>query len=279
MIDIFSYSNLIQFIILSVLAMATALLSPFLVVRKMASVTNALSHTTLLGVLVASLFFNSLNYSIAHLLFGAIFSAIVTTFLIEFLYSRVGLNQDASITLVFSFLFSLGIVITALWSRSHICTNLIVGNADLLQASDLYPLLYIFLFNAIFIAGLFPRLMWSSFDPTFFSKRMNNMLHYSMLMVVSLTIMVAFRIVGIVLALSFFIMPYLQANILSNSLKSIMKYAPMLSLLSVSFAMVINHYIFTQYSVPLSTAAMISVTMTLQYVILAGWKRYFLRTF
>src|ERR1700722_9961958 len=121
----------IQMIVLSCVAVTGAMVGTFLVLRKMTMLANALSHTILLGIVVAYLLCESLTIPV--LMVAALATGIATTFLTEFLNRVIKLQEDASIGLVFSVLFALGIVLLTLFSRNvHIGTELVMGNVDAL---------------------------------------------------------------------------------------------------------------------------------------------------
>ena len=120
-----SFSHLatdeIQILVLVGVACSTALLGCFLVLRKMTMLANSLSHTILLGIVIAYLITRDGVIGSAHgggyepinlnaMLLASLLTGIATTFLTEFLTKNARLQEDASTGIVFTSLFALGII-------------------------------------------------------------------------------------------------------------------------------------------------------------------------
>lgn len=130
-------SDLLQMGVLCAVAIACGLLGPFLVLRRMAMFANSLSHTLLLGIAAAFLITGSV-FNLWTLLIGAFVSALITAVLTGALVRFFRLQEDASIGLVFTSLFALGITgVTLMMKNVHLGLEAVMGNADLLQWSDL----------------------------------------------------------------------------------------------------------------------------------------------
>ena len=131
-------TDLLQIAVLSAIAIACGLLGPFLVLKRMTLFANALSHTLLLGVALAFLITGSSLFHLPNLLIGALLAALMTALFTGGLTRIFRLQEDASIGLVFTALFALGIVVVTLYTRdAHLGIEAVMGNADVLQGSDL----------------------------------------------------------------------------------------------------------------------------------------------
>ena len=86
-------SDEIQVIVLACVAVTGALVGTFLILRRMVMLANALSHTILLGIVVAFLLCDTLTLPI--LLAAALITGIATTFLTEYLNRVIKLQEDA----------------------------------------------------------------------------------------------------------------------------------------------------------------------------------------
>ncbi len=129
----------IQLISLSLVSAVCGLLGVFLVVRKMAMVANAITHTVLVGIMVvviASFYITGAKINLMEgginpltLLGASLVTSFLTMFLIDFFSNKLMAQRDVSIGLVFSFLFALGIILATIFTRStHIGTDVITGN-------------------------------------------------------------------------------------------------------------------------------------------------------
>ncbi|WP_454964313.1 metal ABC transporter permease [Filifactor alocis] len=91
-----------------ILGMISGALGCFAVLRKQSLIGDAISHCTLPGIAIAFLITNSKNIEV--LLFGALISGLLSMYLITTITSHSKLKFDASLALVLSVLFGVGIV-------------------------------------------------------------------------------------------------------------------------------------------------------------------------
>ena len=92
----------------SLVGMSCGLIGVFLILRKMAMMADAISHTVLLGIVMA--FIITRELSGMHMLVGAIFAGLLTALLVQWLHS-LEVQQDASIGIVFTTLFAIGVIL------------------------------------------------------------------------------------------------------------------------------------------------------------------------
>ena len=95
----------------SLVAVSCGLLGCYLLLRQMSMIGDAISHAVLPGIVVAFLLSNSLS-SLPALL-GAASVGLAATFLIETVHRKGRMQSDASIGLVFTFLFAVGVIMVA----------------------------------------------------------------------------------------------------------------------------------------------------------------------
>ena len=97
----------------SLVAVSCALLGSFLILRKMAMVSDAISHAVLPGIVIAYMVMGA-DQTI-WMLVGAGILGVITTFLIEFFHQKGKLQSDASIGVTFTWLFAIGEI-----GRAHV---------------------------------------------------------------------------------------------------------------------------------------------------------------
>lgn len=96
-------------LILIFTAIATSVLGVFLVLRKMSMMVDSISHTVLLGIVIAFIFVKDLSSPL--LIIGAALMGIITVFLTELLVKSKKASEDSATGLVFPLLFSIAIII------------------------------------------------------------------------------------------------------------------------------------------------------------------------
>jgi manganese/zinc/iron transport system permease protein len=256
----------IQIIVLAIVGMTGALVGTFLVLRRMAMLANALSHTILLGIVIA--YFVTPSLTIPVLMIAATCTGVATTLMTEFLNRTLKLQEDASIGLVFSLFFALGIVLLTLLSRNvHVGTELIMGNVDGLQRSDIKIVITILAINILLFFMLYYGFKITTFDPQLarifgFSPLIFN---YLLMVQTSATAMGAFKAVGVLMVLSFFVFPPLTARRLTHRLSHMIATAAALGALASLLGVALSRHILTFWGAGLSTGGIVVIILGVLY--------------
>ena len=100
------------------IAVSGALLGTFLLLRGMSLTSDAISHTVLLGIVVAFLLMTEVfnvagDTSSPWLILGASLAGVGTVVLTELLYRSGLLKQDAALGLAFPFLFAIAVILVS----------------------------------------------------------------------------------------------------------------------------------------------------------------------
>jgi manganese/zinc/iron transport system permease protein len=219
-----------------VVAVACALPGVFLVLRRMALMSDAISHTVLLGIVLGFLVTRDLASPV--LLVAAAATGVLTVTLVEALRRTRLVARDASIGLVFPALFSIAVILVSRFAGSvHLDTDAVLlgeiafapfrrlelGGVDL-GPRTLWVMGAVLLLNAAMIVAFFKELKLSTFDPALaaalgFSPAL---LHYAFMSLVSVTAVGAFDAVGSVLVVALMIVPPATAYLLTDRLLSML---------------------------------------------------------
>ena len=212
-------------------AMSTSLVGVFLVLRRLSMLTDAISHTVLLGIVIAFMVVGDMTSP--FLVIGATVMGVVTVYLIEMLIKTRRVKEDASIGVVFTFLFSISVIIISTRFRHvHLDINMVLlGNLEFV-IFDRFQWLFIDVPTSLFIMGLvfvlnitllglfYKEMKLVSFDYALagtlgFSPLI---IHYVMMTLVSLTAVAAFNAVGAILVIALMIGPPITALFLTKTL-------------------------------------------------------------
>lgn len=270
-------SDEIQFLTLACVAVSSCLIGPFLVLRKMTMFANSLSHTVLLGIGMAFILLGgSVNFGAVHLLLGALLASVLTCVLTEIFVKWFSLAEEASVGLVFTFLFALGIVFVTFYLKNvHLGIESVMGNVDALCLDDLLQSSALVLLNGTFVTLFYRRLLISSFDIGFANVlgMKTNVYHFSLLLILAITCLGAFKAVGVVLVLALLVGPYLTARLFVHRLKSLI-FLSMAIGVGVSFLGVcLARHILSVYHLALSTGGLVVCLIGLFYFLSIGFKQ------
>ncbi|PDS35194.1 hypothetical protein CO665_26920 [Rhizobium anhuiense] len=223
----FQFDFMINALIISVLiAIPTALLSCFLVLKGWALMGDAMSHAVFPGVVIA--YIAGFPFAI-----GAFAAGMVCALATGFLKDNSRIKQDTVMGIVFSGMFGFGLVLyVKIQSEVHL-DHILFGDMLGIGFPDIVETGAVAMLTAIIIAVKWRDLLLHAFDPAqarAVGLRVN-LLHYGLLCLLSLTIVAALRSVGIILAISLLIAPGSIAYLLTR------RFSAMLAL-SVAIAVV-----------------------------------------
>lgn len=265
----------IQIFVLFLVSFASSLVGTFLVLKKMTMLANSLSHTVLLGIVIAYLILIPFGGSHAHsisvpiLLIASLITAMITTILTQILTHVLKLQEDASIGLVFTTLFALGIVLVTMFTRnSHLGTEAIMGNVDALHVHDLKLVFWIALLDFAVIGLLYKEFKITTFDGMFAKAQgfSNTFFNYLLMMLTSATVIAAFRAVGVLLVLAFLVGPVLTARLFAHSLKKLLLLATFFGLLTSILSVAMARHLLSVHHIPISTSGLAATLIGVIYL-------------
>lgn len=272
-------SDEVQVLVLSLVAVASALVGVFLVLKKMTMLANSLSHTILLGIVIAYLVMipfiaeserHAYSLSIHVLLIASLVTAIITTLLTQLLTHFLKLQEDASTGLVFTTLFALGLVLVTIFTRNtHLGTEAIMGNVDALHVHDLKLILWIVLFDLVVIALFFKEFKMTAFDGSFACTQgsSSSLFNYLLMVLTSATVIGAFRAVGVLLVLAFLVGPVLTARLFVDRLKTLVFLAVAIGVGASIISVALARHLLSVYHLPLSTSGLAATVLGAIYFI------------
>ena len=212
-------------------AMACALLGNYLVLRRMSMMGDAISHAVLPGLAIAFLISGSRES--LPMLIGAILIGVLTTLFIHGIGRLSGLDQGASMGVVFTTLFALGLILIR-QAADHVDLD---PGCVLYGAIELTPLdTYLWfgweipraaltngamlLINLFFIVLFNKELKITSFDPALATTIGINasIMQYTLMTLVAATTIAAFESVGSILVIAMLIVPAATAHLLTDRL-------------------------------------------------------------
>ena len=266
-------------IIASIVAVACALPGVFLVLRRMAMMSDAISHTVLLGIVIA--FFITRSLGSPLLLIGAALMGVITVSLVELLNRTRLVREDAAIGLVFPLIFSTAVILISRYAGDvHIDTDAVLlgelafapFNRIQFLGLDwgpeaLYTTGGILLLNLIFIVVFYKELKLATFDPALAAALgfAPVLLHYALMTLVSLTAVGAFDAVGSVLVVAFMIAPAAAAYLLTDRLSRMLIYSALIGIFSAISGYWLAHFL--DASIAGSMATMTGVAFLSAYLL------------
>lgn len=232
-------------LIAAVVATACALPGVFLVLRQMAMMSDAISHTVLLGIVLMFFVVQSLDSPL--LILGAAVMGVITVSLTELLNRTRLVKHDAAIALVFPALFSIAVILISRFARGvHLDADAVLlgelafapFDRTMIFGLDLPHALVvmgaILLLNIVGIVLFYKELKLATFDAGLaaalgFSPAL---IHYGLMAMVSITAVGAFDAVGSILVVALMVTPAAAAYLLTDQLKRMLIYSVIIGIIS-----------------------------------------------
>lgn len=240
-------------------AILTALIGTFVILRRLAFIGEGLAHGSLGGLAIGYLLHWNLYLA------GNIYT-IGLAMIIGALHEKSKVSLDTAIGILFSTSMALGIaLISSLKFYTTDLTGYLFGSVLSITSSDLL----IIVGSAgliILILGLFYKeFIYYAFDPEMaeVSGLPRARLHYALLAMIAVTVVVASQTVGIILVTALLTIPAASAFQWTNSLKKLMLLAVIFGLLSAIVGLYLSYY--------LNVASGASIALTAAFIFLVSF--------
>lgn len=252
------------FIISVLIAIPTALLSCFLVLKGWSLMGDAISHAVLPGVVVAYII--GIPFGIGAFAAGMI-CALATGFLKE--NSRI--KQDTVMGVVFSGMFGLGLVLYVSVRSSIHLDHILFGDMLGITTGDLIETAIIAALTAGILVIKWRDFLLHAFDPTQ-ARAVGlpvRLLHYGLLCLISLTIVGVLKAVGIILAISMLIAPGAIAYLLTRKFSMMMVLSVIIAVFSSFMGVYLSFFI---DSAPAPTIVLLMTAFFIAALLLSSWR-------
>ncbi|NJB82033.1 metal ABC transporter permease [Wenyingzhuangia aestuarii] len=240
-------------IILSLVAVACALPGVFLVLRKMALISDAISHSILPGIVLG--FFITQDLASPLLIVMATLTGVLTVVLVEYIQKTGLVKEDTAIGLVFPSMFSIGVILIARNAGDvHLDVDAVLlgevafapfdrwmYNGIDMGPKSLWMIGTILTVSISLLILFFKELKVATFDAGLAASLGFTPIgiHYGLMTVSSVTTVGAFDAIGAILVVAFMIVPAASIYLLTNNLKKMLVYSALLGV----FASIVGYWI------------------------------------
>ncbi len=242
------------------------MLGCFIVLRNMALIGDALAHAILPGIVLA---FVIAGYSTLGFFIGSVLAGLLSAFLITWLQQKVRIKNDAAIGIIFTFMFSVGIIgISWISGKQGVHLDLkdfLFGNLLSVSQEDLYMSLIMLAMVSCIIILFYRPLFVTTFQPVLAGTMGINStaMHYLLMLLLSLVVVASLRSVGVILVVSMLITPASAALLLADRLQKVIIWASVLGSVSAILGLILS----ISFDFPVGPS--MAVMTTFIYVIIA----------
>lgn len=248
--DLMVYSFLQKALITSVMVgIISGIIGSFIILRGMALMGDAISHAVLPGVAISYIL--GINY-----FYGAVVFGILTALGISAISQNSRIKNDASIGIVFSAAFAIGIILITMAESATDLTQILFGNVLHVRSSDMWLTIGIGVVVLLVVIIFFKELLISSFDETMSAVYglKTKLIHYGIMVLLTLVTVASLQTVGVILVVSMLVTPASTASLLTNRLSIMVSLAAFFGALSSIIGMYFS-YIYNLPSGPVIALA------------------------
>ncbi|PIE34442.1 MAG: ABC transporter permease [Ilumatobacter coccineus] len=234
-------------------AIATSLIGTWVILKGLSFLGDALAHGVLPGIAIAVVVGGNTTV-------GALLAALAMVGGVQVIRTASPLPNDASIGILFVGFLALAVVVMSAQPGGGDLTRFLFGSITAVDSQDLVMLAVITALTAVAVVILYRPLMISTFDPI--QARLigfrPQLTHLVFLVLLALTIVASFEIIGSLLVFAFLIAPPATASLLVRRVSSIMIVAVLIGSLSATVGILISYHDDTAAG---ATMALVTVTV------------------
>ena len=239
LLEPFSYEFFRNGLIIATLAGALCgLIGVFVVLRGMSYIGHGLSHAVFGGAALAAVL--NLNYFI-----GAGFWGLASGLMIGRVSRKRIIGADAAIGVITTASFAMGLALQARFGQAKRSIDAVLfGNVLGVFTSDILAVAGVGILSVVVIVGLYRKLLFATFDPEVAGVSGVSVpaMEAVLMVLLSATILVTVRVIGVLLISALLVLPAVTARLLTNSFGRMLWLSPVLGAVFGGVGMYLSWY-------------------------------------
>jgi iron/zinc/copper transport system permease protein len=247
-----------------IIGLLCACLGTFVVLRRMAVVGHALTHSALPGLVIAYLLGG-------NLFLGALIATVLTAFGIGFLARDASVYEDTMVGMVPNVMFAFGVLLISTSHSFRDLFSMLFGNILGVTNNDLYLIILITVISLLALFLFFKELKLYSVDPHYAQTigMPVKLMHYGILLFLSFTVVVGIQAVGTVLTNALLVIPVAAARLLTDRLRHTIILSCVFAVVSSVGGIYLSYYF--------GSASGASIVMFASVIFAAAWGYKYVR--
>jgi zinc transport system permease protein len=262
--DIFQYQFLGRALLAALLtSVSCGIIGTYIVSKRIVFLSGGITHASFGGIGIG--YYLGINPII-----GASLFAVLTALGVEFFTKKAEIREDSAIGIWWSFGMALGIIF--IFITPGYAPNLmsyLFGSILTVTNLDLYLLLALTLLMILFFILFFKVILYVSFDPGYAKtyRAPVQLISYSLLALVALTIVFNIRVMGIILIISLLTIPQTIANSFTRNFRNIIIVSIIIALVGCFSGLVLS------YAFNIPSGASIIIILVIMFAISKIYRR------
>jgi len=238
-IELFTYDFFVNAFLASLLAaISCGIVGTYIVSRRIVFISGGITHASFGGI--------GMGYYLGiNPLFGAGIFAILSGMGIQLFSSKGKVREDSSIAIWWSLGMAIGIIFVYLTpGYAPNLMSYLFGSILTVSTAELWLMVALSAIIILFFTFFYRTILYISFDEDF-ARTSNlpvNLFNYLLMILISLTIVLNIRVVGIILILSLLTIPQATANVLTREFGRMMVYSVGFAFLASFVGLLISYF-------------------------------------
>jgi manganese/iron transport system permease protein len=250
------------------LGVVGAVVSVFVVLRRLAFVSDVLTHTVFPGVVIGYLVAGT-----GGIVWGALTFAVLSAVLLAALSANARVTEDASMAVLLTGFFAVGVVLVS--RRSSYTADLTAFLFGRILTVDRQQIVVTAVIGALVLltlALLGKELVLRAFDPAGATARGYRvvLLDLALNLVVALVVVAAVRAVGTVLVIALLVVPGAAARLLSDRLSAVFVIATGIGALGGWLGLAVSYEASVHHGLRLASGATVVLVLVALYAVAAA---------
>jgi len=240
MTELLSYPFFIRALIASLLiSISCGIIGSYIVSKRIVFISGGITHSSFGGIGIGYYFgFNPV--------LGAAIFAVLSAFSIEVLSKRAKMRTDSLIGILWSFGMAVGIIFVFI--TPGYAPNLmgyLFGSILTVSVNYLWIMALLSIIIILFFIFMFKEILFVAFDEEYAITQgvQVKSINYILLVLISLTIVISIKIVGIILVISMLTIPQAIAGLFTNEFKKIIILSIGFGLLTCLSGLTVSYYL------------------------------------
>ncbi len=245
-------------------SISSGIMGSFVVIKRISSITGSIAHSILGGI--GAFEYLRYTYDIHWLdpMLGAIISALISAFLIGYVHLNFKQKEDAVIAIIWSTGMAIGIIFLSLIPHKEAtCTHFLFGDLFTTTKLDISILSILAIFITIITILFYRKFLIICFDEegAYLQKVYIKTFYFLLLAMISISIVLLVKIVGIILIIALLTIPATIANFFTYRL-------PIMMIIAIILSMLFNIIgVFFSYLLSWPPGATIAIVVSIFYIL------------
>lgn len=251
-------------------SVSSGIMGSYIVIKRISSITGSISHSILGGIGLFELLKYKYNMPSLDPMYGAMIFALISAFLMGWVHLYFKQKEDAVIAMIWACGMSIGIIcLSFVPHKEATCTHFLFGDLFTTSKKDILLLGILDIIIVILTFGFYRKFLIICFDEelAYLQKVLSKTYYFVLLAMISLSIVLLIKIIGVILIIALLTIPATIANFFTFKLPKMM----IISIILCIFFNLLGIYI--SYILSFPPGATISIICTIFYIVFLSIKK------